>query len=141
MLWPASHLHPFRKVFAYFPMASRLLWVSDCFYMLQGWDFTKLFPNVMRAGVMRLDVRRAILSDTIHEAYKRFYILHLNTFWLKMLVTLQAPNFILFWQSSWYAITLVFYCLFLAGKCWRVQISTWSAIVPQVKGVWVWSQH
>lgn len=41
MLWPASHLHPFRNLFAYFPMASHLLWVSDCFYMLQGCYFTK----------------------------------------------------------------------------------------------------
>ncbi|ROI83708.1 hypothetical protein DPX16_14650 [Anabarilius grahami] len=40
----------------------------------------KLFPSVMRAVVMRVDVRRAMHSDTIHEAYKRFSILHLNTF-------------------------------------------------------------
>ncbi len=35
-----------------------------------------------------------------------FYILHLNTFGLKMLVTLQAPNFIILWWSVWYAISL-----------------------------------
>lgn len=67
----------------------------------------ELFQSVMRAAVMRVDVRRAMHSDTIHEAYKRFSILHLNTFWLKTLVKLQAPNIIWFYWSLWNAIALV----------------------------------
>lgn len=117
MLQPTSHLHPFTKLFAYFPVASHLLWVSDCFYMLQGWDFTK--DPCWPLAFSKCDESWCEEGNALwHNSWSMLaiYILQLNTFWLKTLVKLQVQNIIWLWRSLWYAIALVVYCLFLAGK-------------------------